>query len=128
MREIKGLHDDNLRPLLLTHDDDLPPCYEEVDQMGIDQTGHFFFIQRGLGGGLRGIVCGLDDTHCTGKCFKDTALYFTPDGKPLFFCRYFYTIFKGEKYVDEETPAKALQAKLQAELRTIMDKSDEARS
>ena len=98
MREIKGLHDDNLRPLLLTHDDDLPPCYEEVDEMGIKPNGDFYIIEPGPHGGKRGLICGLDDKHCIGKCALHTAMYFAENGQPLFFCRHFYTIFKGKQY------------------------------
>ena len=101
MREVKGLHDEILRPLLLTKDT-LPPCFEEVDRMGVNRCGEFYFVQKGTGGGIRGIVCGFDNAHCSGECFKNSALYFTPNGEPLFFCRYYYTIFKGKKYVDEE--------------------------
>ena len=96
------LPSDDRRPLMLYKWADLPPLYEETDEMGIDEHGYFFYNMRGPGGGYRGLVCGRTDDCCTGECFKKNALYFTLDGKPLFFCRYFYTVFKGEKYVEKD--------------------------
>lgn len=90
--------DDIMRPLLLEWKE-LEPAYEETDEMGVEH-GEFYFIQRGVGGGKRGLICGLTGKHCTEECFKRNALYFSYYGEPLFFCRYYYCLFKGKKYVE----------------------------
>lgn len=89
--------DDVLRPLLLGWRE-LEPSFEGTVEMGVDRYGQFYFVQQGQGGGTCGILCGLTGKHCDKECFKKHALYFNPDGEPLFFCRYYYTIFKGKKY------------------------------
>lgn len=95
--------DDVLRPLLLApYRNELEPSYEETDEMGVDQDGYFYFIQRGQGGGKRMILCGLTDKCCDKECFKKHALYFNNNGEPLFFCRYYYIVFKGRKYLELE--------------------------
>ena len=99
---------ENLRPLLLGFRE-LEPSYEETNEMGVDRRGNFYFIDRCNGGSHNELLCGIDGKICKGDCFKRNALYFDNDGNPLFFCRYYYTIFKGNRYSEYQVDPKLVE-------------------
>lgn len=96
----KSIHFDDVRPLMPTLKPGLEPSFYETEKMGVDEHGHFYYIMKGQGGGKRGIVCGITGKPCNEECFKKYAFYLTDYGEPLFFCRYFYCVFKGRRYVE----------------------------
>ena len=77
-----------------------PKC-EYCSEIGFDRFGNFYNIQPGEGGGARGLLCGGTDKPCEASCCERRALFFSKDGRPLFFCRNFYCIFRADKFVDQ---------------------------
>ena len=65
-------------------------------------TKHLGLIheQLGEGGGERGHCCNGPYEYCNSECAKKH-IYTSPDGKPLFFCRCFYTVMLGTRLIDE---------------------------
>lgn len=92
--------DGSLQPLL-TYDAGLEPKFEDVDEMGFDESGNFYVIQSGPGGGKRGLICGRTDKSCRKYCCQEFGLFFSRDNKPLFFCRYYYCVIRGYRFVEQ---------------------------
>lgn len=86
------------QPLMLQPS--MKPLFEHVGYFKLTKYLGLIHEQLGDGGGERGILCNETGNHCESECAR-RHIYTSPDGKPLFFCRCFYTVMLGTKIVDE---------------------------
>jgi len=94
------------QPLLLQPS--MKPVFERVGYMKLTKYLGLIHEQLGDGGGERGHCCNGPYEYCNSECAKKH-IYTSPDGKPLFFCRCFYTVMLGTKLIDETDGAAVKQ-------------------
>ena len=79
----------------------MKPVFERVGYMKLTKHLGLIHEQLGEGGGERGHCCNGPYEYCDSECAKKH-IYTSPDGKPLFFCRCFYTVMLGTKLIEED--------------------------
>lgn len=86
----------------------LKPVFEHVGYMKLTKHLGLIHEQLGEGGGKRGHICNESGDHCRSECAR-RHIYISHDGKPLFFCRNFYTVMLGSRLIDETKEDETMQ-------------------